>query len=62
MLQLDTDRVVSWHQGASGLWLSINNIRTPMGGNELVANALGWSGFAHFSLSPVTQAICYPVC
>lgn len=51
MLQLNRDHVVSWHQGASGLWLSINNIKTSVGGNELVAKALGWSGFAHLSLS-----------
>lgn len=62
MLQLSRDNVVSWHQGASGLWLSINNIKISGGGNELVTKALGCSGFAHLSLSPVTQDICYPVC
>lgn len=51
MVQLNRDHVVSWHQGASGLWLSINNTKTSVGGNEPVAKALGWSRFAHLSLS-----------
>lgn len=44
------------------LFFYIYSIKTPVGGNQLVAKALGWSGFAHLSLFPVTQAICYSVC
>lgn len=67
MLQMNRNHVVSWHQGASGnvslylLCFSIHSIKTPVGRNELV-KALGWSGFAHLSLFPVTQVICNPVC